>query len=762
MTSILITQCLQNDFIKPVEIHEPLPNLLHVGFDESKRLLGEVPEEGLLFQLMNWAYKNETSNFQIINIRDWHNPSDLFQKRHLEIFGQHCIQNTKGAEFVFEKLRDSNKEIIIDSIGLNDFIESNLAPILDSYKGQEIKIGLIGVWTEAKITFLAYELATRYPEFKIAICSALTASSSTHMHFVSLEQLRNILGIKIIESVNEFSLFLSGEHATENLYSERKSNLTISSEDLFNLGDEDHEILFHLFRNSKSIQIKSLDGGFSGNLVLKTKAIDKLGHEEVPSVVKIGERNSIAKERDSFEKIKNILGNSAPQITEYFETASRAGIKYRYASMLDEKINTFQKRFVLENDIEKIKYFLNIVFLSQLGRFYKASTREKTDLFSYYEFSDKYLNSVKKNIETITGNLISSDELLKLEDDDCYNLINFYTNDLKQRNRNILYSHYFSYIHGDLNGANILLDGHENVWLIDFFHTHRGHILKDLIKLENDIIYIFTSINDKSSYEEGKKLIHAITDIDDLWNSVLEVKFQNSDINKSYQVIKHLRGFYKELIHTDRDPIQLFIGLLRYSAHTMSFEECNLWQKKLALYTSCHLAFKLSNRINGDNKLRFDYISKCNNSLALTILPGRKDRGRSIKSDVQQIKEAGFDSVVSLLSKDEYFQYGVEELLEEYKNSNIHCYDVSIMDQCIPSFETMHSILNFIDCEIKSGKKVLVHCVGGLGRSGIVAACFLKKFENIDSEKAIQIVRDSRSKRAIESKIQEDFVIEFI
>lgn len=35
-----------------------------------------------------------------------------------------------------------------------------------------------------------------------------------------------------------------------------------------------------------------------------------------------------------------------------------------------------------------------------------------------------------------------------------------------------------SIIHGDLNGRNILIDIHQNVWLIDFEYTEKGPILK--------------------------------------------------------------------------------------------------------------------------------------------------------------------------------------------------------------------------------------------------------------------------------------------
>ena len=35
MTTVLITQCLQRDFVDPMGLHDPLPNLLHVGYSEA-------------------------------------------------------------------------------------------------------------------------------------------------------------------------------------------------------------------------------------------------------------------------------------------------------------------------------------------------------------------------------------------------------------------------------------------------------------------------------------------------------------------------------------------------------------------------------------------------------------------------------------------------------------------------------------------------------------------------------------------------------
>jgi len=759
--AILITQCLQNDFVKPIDVHEALPNALHIGYQESKRLMGEFPKEGMLMQLMQWAYKQDKNDLQIINIRDWHNTGDPMQAAHLKQFGAHCLENTPGAEFVFENVRDKENEIIINASGLNDFIDTGLQQVLDKYKGSGIRVGIIGVWTEAKISYLAYDIASRYPGMDIAVCNALTASSSTHMHFVSLEQLKKILGVQLYPSVTEFAEFLIDENVNVGAKLIRESGLKISFETEYTLKDEDKSLINYLFRNSQSAEFKVLDGGFSGNVVLKAKTIDIHGHEEVATVVKIGPRNPISGERDSFERIRDILGNNAPSIVDYSETENRAGIKYRYASMFDEKVNTLQNFYSREKNIKKLFYFLDIVFKKQLGRFYKAATSEKLNLLKYYDFSDKYAASVQKKCAALVENADPLSPTININGKICYNLCKFYSEDLKNLKAGTVHSHYMSYVHGDLNGANIIIDAQDNVWLIDFFHTHRGHVLKDLIKFENDLIYIFMTLNSDAEFQEACYLLDRVLDVEDLWDELPEAEFKFPEINKAYKVVKHLRTYYKELINTDRAPHQLFIGLLRYSVHTLSFDECNLFQKKLALYSSCKLAEKVKHFITVSDNLRIDYLNGIDGSIGMTLLPGRKDRERDLDKDIESIKKENIKKIICLISPDEFTDYGVPDLLVKYKKAGFNVTHISIMDQGIPTVEEVKNLTSEINASVKNKEKVLIHCVGGIGRTGLLAACYLKEFHRLSSKDAIQKVRKTRSARAIESDVQEKFVNEY-
>jgi len=69
--------------------------------------------------------------------------------------------------------------------------------------------------------------------------------------------------------------------------------------------------------------------------------------------------------------------------------------------------------------------------------------------------------------------------------------------------------------------------------------------------------------------------------------------------------------------------------------------------------------------------------------------------------------------------------------------------------------------MSWIDEHLASDHNVLVHCVGGLGRAGTVAGCWLRT-KGVDGENAIQIVRDFRSPRAIETAHQEQTVISYL
>ena len=152
--------------------------------------------------------------------------------------------------------------------------------------------------------------------------------------------------------------------------------------------------------------------------------------------------------------------------------------------------------------------------------------------------------------------------------------------------------HYVSYVHGDLNAANILLDAHRNVWVIDFFHAGPGHVLKDLAKFENDLLYVLTPIEDTSQLMEALAITRALRSVADL-KAPLPTAPTRCGPRNSFargRCSPCCGGIAGQLCHDDRNPLQLQVALLRYAVHTLRFPGSSPLQKQSALAAACSLA----------------------------------------------------------------------------------------------------------------------------------------------------------------------------
>ncbi len=765
--SLLFTQCLQNDFVRPTGRYEALPNRLHIGSGEALRLMGEKPDEGPVARMMTWAYAQDASQLAIIHLLDRHSAPDQQQQAHLRQFGEHCLEGSPGAELAFSVPPGSAcRAEKVFSPNLNDFLDTNLAELLQPYQGKPVRAGIMGVWTEAKVYFLAYELTTRYPEMQLAVCSALCASSSRGQHFAALDQLQRILGVRVCDSVGEFIEYLGGSDTTSALPDPGDGfpKTAITSSQL--LSTDDQRLLRYLFRHCREVRGKILDGGFSGNVVMGTTSIDLHGHAEAAHVVKIGPRNAMGQERQAFERIEEVLGNSAPRISDFADFGERGAIKYRYASMGHGPVSTFQKQYQQGLPLVKIQQVLSTVFEEQLGRLYLAAERESCNLLDYYCFSSRWAPTVRSRVEQLLDGPAEGRHLQLPNGPSFPNLCLFYEQFLDSLEPLRQDTAWFAFVHGDLNGANIILDSHENVWLIDFFHTHRGHVLKDLIKLENDLLYIFTPVDDQETLRQCCLLSDQLLAIEDLAAPLpaLDSRINLPQLERAWQTITILRSFYPNLLRSDRSSFQWLVGALRYAVHTLSFDESTRLQRQWALYTAAHCSARIIQTIAGRTTLRLDGLDRRYTQpgrLSITILPGRKDTLRELADDLTALQHEQVSAVLCCIPQEELVQYGVGDLLERYREAGLVVYHLPIVDQKVCSREELSAAVDWIKLQLEQGNHLLLHCVGGLGRSGMVAACWLRSC-GLNSSEAIDEVRRVRGPRTVETELQEQMVREFL
>src|SRR5262249_10515904 len=257
----------------------------------------------------------------LIHIRDWHDADDPAQREHLVRFGTHCIKDTVGARLVLEMDQGAEaavNECIVDSITLNDLagteLEEQLERIRRRHGGEALRVGVIGVWTEAKVSFLLYELRTRLGIEELATCSALTASASRTQHFNALSQLDKILGVSCFDSPADFVDWLRPGAELDLPRHPLGFEPRIGGPGAGGLPAGGRHLPAHLLRDSTEVDLDPLHGGYSEATVWRAVSRDALGQQHAPAVVKLGPNRSIAQERVAFEQVEDVLGNSAPRV----------------------------------------------------------------------------------------------------------------------------------------------------------------------------------------------------------------------------------------------------------------------------------------------------------------------------------------------------------------------------------------------------------------------------------------------------------------
>ncbi|MBC3619552.1 cyclin-dependent kinase inhibitor 3 family protein [Vibrio metschnikovii] len=109
--------------------------------------------------------------------------------------------------------------------------------------------------------------------------------------------------------------------------------------------------------------------------------------------------------------------------------------------------------------------------------------------------------------------------------------------------------------------------------------------------------------------------------------------------------------------------------------------------------------------------------------LILTPCPGTKQT--ALTESIEQLKAQGVTVVVTALSQQEMQEHGVGQLPEEVEKAGLLWLHAPIADDCAPD-EAFHvrwqHIAPLVHKALSLGDKVALHCMGGSGRTGLLAA----------------------------------------
>lgn len=123
------------------------------------------------------------------------------------------------------------------------------------------------------------------------------------------------------------------------------------------------------------------------------------------------------------------------------------------------------------------------------------------------------------------------------------------------------------------------------------------------------------------------------------------------------------------------------------------------------------------------------------------------------------------DAFIDLTEEDELIHY--LPVLARLTDKDVLYMRFAIVDYSIPEPEEMQQIVNTINSLLEAGRRIYLHCRGGIGRTGTVIGCWLKS-QGHNGETALtelsQLFKASnaaRFARSPETEEQRNFVKDF-
>ncbi len=175
-------------------------------------------------------------------------------------------------------------------------------------------------------------------------------------------------------------------------------------------------------------------------------------------------------------------------------------------------------------------------------------------------------------------------------------------------------------------------------------------------------------------------------------------------------------------------------------------------------------------RTSESHPIRVDFlgVQPWQGRLGVTFAPGKKNESyqrftweRDLEADLQRLFTVfGTEVLVTVLEKEEMEWMGIPDLRERAREAGMESLYFSIMDLSAPAEDDLCEFLDLLGeilVRLDAGKTVVVHCRGGLGRSGMLAACLLV-LRGYGPQEALVAVREARGEGAVEMPEQEDFI----
>lgn len=177
-------------------------------------------------------------------------------------------------------------------------------------------------------------------------------------------------------------------------------------------------------------------------------------------------------------------------------------------------------------------------------------------------------------------------------------------------------------------------------------------------------------------------------------------------------------------------------------------------------------------RTSKSSPLRVDKIKlpAGNGYLGMTLCPGKKvwstfgfTWDRDLEDDIRHLQADEAHGILTIMEQHEFERCKVPDLGARLKQSGFEWWYLSVPDGGVMSqdkYSQWDTLRRELVGFVKSGKNLVVHCRGGLGRTGTFASVLLMDLLGVPPDQAIKRVRKCRP-GTIENSNQEEFVLNY-
>lgn len=336
-------------------------------------------------------------------------------------------------------------------------------------------------------------------------------------------------------------------------------------EDPDQLSPEFCDLLARLFDEAQQLHLSDLPTGQSGAALLR---VDRFydSNAGAPVVLKVGKREKIRTEWLNYIQYVDRYVNafSSVQMKGVFGRVMGALSYQLIGTPLDRVVNFGE--FYARHDVDRIGRALEGLLRETCGRWYdnREQPRRPRNLIQLYvDGLHLVWDEVWDNVAAMGVDLAAP--TLRFP-----GLAGTFVNPrhwLESRNYAAYVPVWRAITHGDLNENNIRVTADGHCWLIDFYRTGWGHILRDVVELETAIKFNLTPVSSLEQFYQLEAFLLQQTRIGHPVSAPPAHPF-----HKPLAVIGQLRQLADPFTGSDQDMAEYHLGLLLTTLNLLRFD----------------------------------------------------------------------------------------------------------------------------------------------------------------------------------------------